>query len=141
MRLRNISSITVFLAMTCASVWAGKPPRFPVWYEDHQVTMTVVNDNVVGVEREILEDIANPLFSFGPPGNQPQADVITVVPGESGYNPWWEVYNVTVLNGRNVTTDPFTSAEEILEAAEAGTVRIVETEFFFLCQILFGGKR
>ena len=138
---KEIVILIGLLIAACTQTFADKPPRFPVWYEDAMVTMTVVNDNVVGVDHESLEDIANPLFSFGPPEDQPQADVITVVPGESGYNPWWELYEVRVLNGRDVTTDPFTSADEILEAEENGEVEIVETEFFFLCQILFGGKR
>jgi hypothetical protein len=119
------------------SVMAAKPPRMPVYYEDQIVTMVVVNDNVVGIDEK---EAANVLYSFGPPGNQPQFDVVTIVPGESGYNPLWEVIAVVVLNDRDVTTDPFTSEEEILEAEENGEVRLIETEFYFLCQILPGVK-
>jgi hypothetical protein len=117
------------------SASAAKPPRMPVYYEDQIVTMVVVNDNVVGIDEK---DHANILYSFGPPGNQPQFDVVTIIPGESGYNPLWEVISVVVLNDRDVTTDPFTSEEEILEAEENGEVRLIETEFYFLCQILPG---
>ncbi len=117
------------------SAAAAKPPRMPVYYEDGIVTMTVVNDNVLGVKEK---DQANILYSFGPPGDQPQFDVITTVPGERGYNPLWEVISVEVLNGRDVTTDPFTSEDEILEAWMAGQVALHETDFYFLCQILPG---
>jgi hypothetical protein len=140
MKIIKVLAVVTFLLATSASSWAGKPERELVWYEDKLVTMIVVNANVVGVDRESVEHIANALFSFGEP-NAPQAEVISVAPGESGYNPWWEEYNVVVLDGRDLTTNPFTSAEEILEAAEAGLVRIEETEFFFLCQIISDGER
>jgi hypothetical protein len=123
--------------LLAGSIAAAKPPRMPVYYEDQIVTMTVVNDNVVGVDEKPM---ANLLYSFGPPGNQPQFDVISEVPGEAGYSPWWEVISVVVLNGRDVTTNPFTSVDEILEAEQAGEVRLIETEFYFLCQILPGVK-
>ena len=131
------SWMQVVVLIGTLSAVAAKPPRMPVYYEDTTVTMTVVNDNVVGVKEK---DHANILFSFGPPGNQPQFDVITTVPGERGYNPLWEVIAVVILNGRDVTTDPFTSEDEILEAAENNEVMLVETEFYFLCQILPGVK-
>jgi hypothetical protein len=139
LQLTKILVVTAFLIATSTHLLAAKPERELVWYEGSLVTMIVVNANVVGVERESVEQIANALFSFGEP-NAPQAEVISVAPGEAGYNPWWEEYNVVVLDGRDLTTDPFTSAEEILEAAEGGLVRIEETEFFFLCQIIFGGE-
>jgi hypothetical protein len=116
---------------------SAKPPRMPVYYENSIVTMTVVNDNLLGLEEK---DHANDLYSFGPPGAQPQFDVISIVPGEHGYNPLWEVISVVVLNGRDVTTDPFTSEDEILEAEANGEVMLIETEFYFLCQILPGVK-
>ena len=126
------------LLATSLRVFAGKPEHESVWYEGEMLTMIVVNANVVGVERESVERIANALFAFGSEEEPLQADVISVAPGESGYNPWWEEYQVTVLDGRDLTTNPFTSAEEILEAEEAGAVEIEETEFFFLCQIIGG---
>jgi hypothetical protein len=138
-KLQFVSLICILISAVAAS--AGKPPRTPVWYEGDLLTMIVVNDNVVGVERDSLEHIANPLYAFGPPGNQPQADVISVAPGEAGYTPWWEVITVVVTDGRDVSTDPFTSEEEILEAEENGDVELVETEFYFLCQIIFGRNR
>ena len=133
MKIRGWIQIVVLIGSLATA--AAKPPRFPVYYEDSIVTMTVVNDNVVGIEDKAH---ANDLYSFGPPGAQPQFDVVSIVPGERGYNPLWEVIAVVVLNGRDVTTDPFTSEDEILEAADRGEVRLIETEFYFLCQILPG---
>jgi hypothetical protein len=141
MKTQKRVAFVVTFVISGLMVTAAQPPRIPAWYEGERVTFTVVNDNVVDVDRETLEEVANPLFAFGPPGNQPQADIISFVPGEAGYSPWWEVYMVTVLNGRNVTTNPFTSVDELLDAEAAGQVRIDETETFFLCQVLFGGRR
>jgi hypothetical protein len=125
------------LALGTFTANAAKPPRIPVYYDDEVVTMTIVNENVLGVDEKPK---TNPLYSFGPPGDQPQFDVVSEVPGEADYSPWWEDIRVVVLNDRDVTTDPFTSEEEILEAEEAGDVMLIETEFYFLCQILPGVK-
>ena len=133
----KLNWFVAFLLAGIISASAAKPARMPVYYEDQIVTMVVVNANLLGLDEK---DHANVLYSFGPPGNQPQFDVITIVPGESGYNPLWEAIDVVVWNGRDVTTDPFTSEDEILEAEENGEVRLVETEFYFLCQILPGVK-
>jgi hypothetical protein len=135
MNLKNWFQIIVLFGTLSAT--AAKPPRIPVYYEDTIVTMTVVNDNVLGIKEK---DHANILYSFGPPIDQPQFDVITIVPGERGYNPLWEEIRVVVLNDRDVTKDPFTSEDEILEAEENHEVMLVETEFYFLCQILPGVK-
>ena len=133
----KLNWLTAVLLAGIISASAAKPARMPVYYEDQIVTMVVVNDNLLGLDEK---DHANTLYSFGPPGNQPQFDVITTVPGEAGYNPLWEDISVVVLNGRDVTTNPFTSEDEILEAAKNGEVKLVETEFYFLCQILPGLK-
>jgi hypothetical protein len=31
-----------------------------------------------------------------------------VAPGEAGYRPWWEVFQVIVNDGRDLSTNPFT---------------------------------
>lgn len=62
-------------------------------------------------------------------------------PGHAGYNPWWEVFVVIVTDGRDVTTDPFTSEAEILEAVDLGNAFLVPTGFVFLCQVLPGANR
>jgi hypothetical protein len=140
LRLFKVKWLAILIMAGGLTALAGKPPRIPVYYEDDIVTMTIVNANVLGVENETLEaEVAIPLYSFGPPGNQPQLDVVSEIPGEAGYVPWWEDIRVVVLDGRDVTTDPFTSEEEIL-SAEAGTVELIETDFIFLCQILPGRK-
>ena len=133
----HTNGLFLILLIGALNATAAQPPRIPVYYEGEILTMTVVNDNVVGVEEK---EVAIPLYSFGRPGNRPQLDVVAEAPGEAGYNPWWETIRVVVLNGRDLTTDPFTSEEEILEAAAANEVQLIETEFYFLCQILPGLK-
>src|SRR5215216_1130161 len=120
-----------------ASTLADKPPCIPAFHDGNTVFFTVVNDNVVDVgDRGNLHEVAIPLYTFGPIGNQPQPDVLPRIPGERGYRPWWEVIFVAVLDGRDVSTDPFTSEAEILAAEAAGQVELVDTEVIFLCQVL-----
>ncbi|HUG11222.1 MAG TPA: hypothetical protein VMM36_09420 [Opitutaceae bacterium] len=74
-------------------------------------------------------EATNPLYVFGT-----QDHVLEVAaPGVAGYNPWWEVVLVSVLDGRNVSTDPFTSEGEILEAYLNGEVDLTDTGFILPC--------
>ncbi|MBI1897144.1 MAG: hypothetical protein HYZ57_06505 [Acidobacteria bacterium] len=131
------------LVMAAAGlVIAGKPPIMPAFYNGEMVFFTVVSQNVQGVEeRGNLHDVAIPLYSFGPHGSELQPDVLSAIPGVTGYRPWWEVVQVVVLNGRDVTTNPFTSEQAILQAESAGEVDLIDTEFVFLCQVLPGNNR
>jgi hypothetical protein len=116
---------------------AATPPCIPAFHDGDTVFFTVTNNNAQGVaERGNLEEVAIPLYAFGDPPNQLQPDVLSAVPGAPGYKPWWEVIQVTILDGRDVSTNPFTSEEEILAAEALGQVALVDTEFVFLCQVL-----
>jgi hypothetical protein len=86
-----------------------------------------------------LAETAATLYAFGLPPDQPQFDVLDSVPGEPDYSPWWQVVLVMINDDRDVSVNPFTSEEEILAAADAGEVVLVETDFVFLCQVLPGG--
>jgi hypothetical protein len=118
------------------SSFAQKPPCIPALFNGSTVHFTVVSDNVVGVQKKGIAKTAIPLYSFGEPGSQPQPDVLSAVPGMKGYNPWWEVVAVVPLDGRDLTINPYTSEAEILAAAKAGTVMLINTGFYFLCQVL-----
>ena len=113
------------------SVRADKPQLVPAFYEGRAVSLAIVNDNVVGVEREAIEGVAEPLYAIA---GQPH--VISTMPGQPGYNPYWDVYLVRVLDGRNLSTDPFLSEDEILEAEENGEVRVTRLDFILLCQVV-----
>ena len=118
-----------------ASASAAKPPRIPAWHDGEIVTFTVVSENVEGVDLDVP---AIPFYVFGDPENQPQFEVLSSVPGNPDYNPWWEVIVVIPLDGRDLTVDPYTSDEEILAAADEGRVLLIDVDFLFLCQVLPG---
>jgi hypothetical protein len=136
-KTRVFSAILAMLLMLTPAVQGAKPPNIPVYFNGQIVTMTVVNENVVGVDRH-KDPPAIPLYAFGFPPDQPQFDVVSSIPTRAGYTPWWEVILVVVLNGRDVSANPFTSEAEILAAEAAGDVLLIETDFYFLCQILPG---
>lgn len=127
--------IALILAILPGVVSADKPPQIPAWYDGEIVNFTVVSDNVEDVDHRGVHKAAAILYAFGFPP-QPQFDVLDSVPGDSKYNPWWHVVVVVVLDGRDVSVNPYTSEDEILAAADAGTVLLVETGFHFLCQVL-----
>ena len=137
-RLLVASLLAVLVVLTQPGVaFAAQPPRIPAWHEGEIVHFTVVNENVEGANQPSAQ-VPIPLYAFGPPSNQPQFDVLSAAPGQPQYNPWWRVIFVVVLNGRDVTVDPFTSEEEILTAAAAGEVSLIDSGFVFLCQVLPG---
>jgi hypothetical protein len=116
---------------------AAKQPCIPAFHDGDTVFFTVTNKNAQGVaERGNLEDVSIRLYAFGDPPNQLQPDVLSALPTTPGHRPWWEVIQVTILDGRDVGTNPFTSEEEILTAEALGQVALVDTEFVFLCQVL-----
>ena len=127
-------SAGILVASTSAAS-AMKPPRIPGWHDGEIVTFTVVNENVEGVDRDVP---AIPFYVFGEPGNQPQADVLSAIPGNPDYNPWWDVIVVIPLDGRDLTVKPYTSEDEILAAEAAGAVVTIDVPFVFLCQVLPG---
>ncbi len=126
-----VLAAVLVLTLSANSVLAGKPTLIPAFYEGQRVALAVVNENVVGVEREAIASIANPIYFIA---GQPH--VITTMPGQPGYNPWWDVYRVVVLNGRDVSTDPFLSEDEILDAEDRGEVMVIDLDFILLCQVV-----
>ena len=136
--LRLVLAIAVLAAVVPTAAPAEQPPAIPAFYNGDLVTFTVVSGNVVGVDHQGVLKRAIPLYAFGPPGNQPQPDVLSAIPGVKGYNPWWQVFAVIPTDGRDLTTNPYTSEAEILEAVTAGNVLVIPTDEFFLCQVIPG---
>ncbi len=141
---RSLAALSAVLLVAVASVpsaIADKPPLIPAWYEGEIVYFTVVNENVDGRNAPQSDGVAIPFYAFGPPMAAPQFDVFGLAPGDAGYNPWWEVFVVIPTDGRDVSTNPFTTEQEILDAAAMGDVIIIDTGFVFLCQVLPGKNR
>ncbi len=124
------------IAICVNSVRAGKPTEIPAWFNDEIMSIIPgVSSNVVGVTNHtIATNVANPLYFV--PGQEVDHILGVAAPGVAGYNPYWDIVIVTVLNGRDLTTDPFTSEDEILAAAEAGDVELDDTGFILLCQVV-----
>ena len=140
MRIANptssiISAAALVLTLGLNSARADKPTTIPTWFDGQVVhVIPAVSSNVAGVTNDaIVNKVANPLYAF----NGAQDHVLgTAIPGVAGYSPWWSVVVVTVLDDRDVSTDPFTSEEEILEAYANGEVDLFETDFVLLCQVV-----
>lgn len=142
--------------LMASSVLAAKPQPIPAWHDGEIVHFIVVNENVDGFDEDVppmddpenkgnLLDVAIPFYVF--PNLDPegpallQDDVLHGVPGSIHYNPWWKVNLVFVTNGRDLTENPFTSEEEVLQAFNQGKVNIISLDALFLCQVVPGANR
>jgi len=141
MKVANLKSIiTLALGLVLINfvtqVRAGAPTRIPAWFNDEIMSIIPgVSSNVVGVTNHaIATNVANPLYVVA--GQEVSHILGVAAPGVAGYNPYWDIVMVTVLNGRDLTTDPFTSEDEILAAAEVGDVELDDTGFILLCQVV-----
>jgi hypothetical protein len=117
------------------------PPLIPAFYDTNLVTITVVNTNVLGITHGKVARVADPIYFFpvdpnDPTGKQFQPHVIPTIPGVAGYNPHWDVIVVTVLNGRNLSQNPFTSADKVWEAYQNGEVDLTDLHVIVLCQVI-----
>ena len=131
----------LILAVIVSSARAGQPQQIPAWY-DGQITHVIpgVNANVVGVNNPGTAHHANPIYVVLPVSAQDAQEVNHVlgvaIPGVRGYNPWWDVVLVTVKDGRDLTTNPFTSEQEILTSFAGGKVDLNDTGIILLCQVI-----
>lgn len=145
---RCIPAIALGLALALEAcinpVRAGQPTTIPAYYNGAIAQIIPgVSDNVVGVDHNgIVNHTANPIYVVLPVSDQDAQQINHVLgvaePGVSGYNPYWDVIYVTVLDGRDLTTNPFTSEAEILAAADSSnpTVSLQDTGFILLCQVV-----
>jgi hypothetical protein len=137
-----LSVFGLILTISVNSVRAGQPPLIPAWYAGQiEHVIPGVSANVVGVDHTaIATHVANPIYVVVPVSNQDvqQVDHIlgVAIPGVAGYNPYWDVVYVTVKNGRDLTTNPFTSENAILTAYLNGEVDLNDTGFILLCQVI-----
>jgi len=137
-----LSVVGLILTISVNSVRAGQPPLIPAWYDGRiEHVIPGVSAHVVGVNHTaIATHVANPIYVVVPVSNQDvqQVDHIlgVAIPGVAGYNPYWDVVYVTVKDGRDLTTNPFTSENAILTAYLNGEVDLNDTGFILLCQVI-----
>ena len=141
-RYALLSVFGLILTISLNSVRADQPQPIPAWYNDQiEHIIPGVSGNVVGVNHTaIATQVANPIYVVLPVSNQDAQQVDHVlgvaIPGVAGYNPYWDVVYVTVKDGRDLTTNPFTSENEILTAYLNGKVDLNDTGFILLCQVI-----
>jgi hypothetical protein len=138
-------ALALGLGLCANSVRAGQPTRIPAYYNG-QIDYVIpgVSTNVLGVQSTaIATRVANPIYVILPVSEenaQPIDHVLGVAdPGVAGYNPYWDVIYVTVLDGRDLTNpdNQFTSEDQILLAAADPTkVKLTDTGFILLCQVV-----
>src|SRR5437899_11583236 len=122
MKTRNalLSVFGLSLTLCVNSVHANQPQTIPAWFNGQiENIIPGVSGNVVGVNHTaIATQVANPIYVVLPVSNQDAQRVDHVLgvaaPGAAGYNPYWDVVYVTVLDGRDLTANPFTSEAQIL---------------------------
>lgn len=154
MKIRHaLLSVCGLALMLCVSSVRAQPlqvppPLIPAFYDTDLVTITVVNNNVLGITHGAVASVADPIYFFpvdpgNPTGDQLQPHVIPTIPGVAGYNPHWDVNVVVVNNGRNLSQNPFTSEQEILDAANTWDpfignydVTVTDLNFIVLCQVI-----
>ncbi len=141
-RYALLSVFGLILTLCINSVHASQPQPIPAWYND-QIKHIIpgVSTNVVGVgSTAIATKVANPIYVVLPVSARDAQQVDHVlgvaIPGVAGYNPYWDVVYVTVLDGRDLTTNPFKSEDEILTAFLNHTVDLTDTGFILLCQVI-----
>ena len=125
------------LALFASIARADAPTTIPAWWNNEIVTIIPgVSNNVVGITSPtIAAKVANPLYVVA--DSQVVNHVLGVaIPGVAGYHPYWDLVFVTVLDGRNLVTDPFTSEAEILAAWANGEVSLDDSGFILLCQVI-----
>ena len=137
-----LSVFGLILTLSANSVHAIQPATIPAWYNDQiEHIIPGVSTNVLGVSSTaIANKVANPIYVVLPVSARDAQQVDHVlgvaIPGVAGYNPYWDVVYVTVKDGRDLTTNPFTSENEILTAYLNGKVDLNDTGFILLCQVI-----
>lgn len=143
---------TLFLFIVAISqIWiAATPASAGVtttngWYEGEEIYYIEG-----GIENGVTEKGGNQIYFIG--GNRVhQANTVLRIPGERGYSPHWNVNVVHTADGvtvQNIINYGFASAhfgeegvlfddvEDILNAADAGLVEIVQPGIVVLCPII-----
>lgn len=116
----------------------GNGVRIPAFYEGQQITISSFElppSSVLLAHNPSINTIyvTNDL-------DQPQdfAPVIDAIPGhqDERFNPLWEQVKIVFNNG--VTPRQFTSEDEVLDAAQAGEITLVDTGEVYRCSVVGG---
>jgi hypothetical protein len=129
--------ITAFLAVPLfagqALAGAGKTTQIPAFYDGNQVTINIFE--VVSSESLLASNKSvNTIYATNDlDEEQDFAPVIDAIQGD-GFNPLW--HQVLIVFNAGFTPHQFVSEEEVLAAAAAGEITLVETDEVYICAVV-----
>ena len=109
----------VMFAGQASAQSSNKPERVPLWYEGTTVSgMNKQNETaIVNIPNDLPAHVLQPFYFIMTPGmGRLQDPVIGVIPGDVGYTGWWTWSALFDFSGRDLATDPYTSAGEVAAA-------------------------
>jgi hypothetical protein len=116
---------------------ASAASQMPAFYEGTQVTVNM-NEQPENASASLIghSQSINTIYAYADlDEEQPFAPVIDAIQGE-GFNPLWQ--QVLIQFNRGFTPHQFTSEEEVLAAAKAGEITLVQTDEVYLCAVVGG---
>jgi hypothetical protein len=129
--------ITAFLTVPLfagqALAGAGKTTQIPAFYDGNQVTINIFE--VVSSESLLASNKSvNTIYATNDlDEEQDFAPVIDAIQGD-GFNPLW--HQVLIVFNAGFTPHQFVSEEEVLAAAAAGEITLVETDEVYICAVV-----
>ena len=112
---------------------AGKATHIPAFYDGRQLTINIFelppSETLLASNKSVNTIFATNDLDEG----QDFAPVIDAIQGD-GFNPLW--HQVLIVFNAGFAPHQFVSEEEVLAAAHAGEITLVETDEVYLCAIV-----
>jgi hypothetical protein len=129
--------VTAFLAVPLfagqALAGAGKTTHIPAFYDGNQVTINIFelppSETLLASNKSV-----NTIYATNDlDEEQDFAPVIDAIQGD-GFNPLW--HQVLIVFNAGIAPHQFVSEEDVLAAAAAGEITLVETDEVYLCAVV-----
>jgi hypothetical protein len=125
--------LLVPLAAGQALAGAGRTTQIPAFYDGNRVTINIfevpASDPLLKSNKSV-----NTIYATNDlDEEQDFAPVIDAIQGD-GFNPLW--HQVLIVFNPGVAPHQFTSEEDVLAAAAAGEITLVETDEVYICAVV-----